>query len=61
MEPRTDLVRRYLGDFFPDGPWVLTAIHTDRSGTITKTFHPDTADEMIAWVEKMNLDNHNVY
>ncbi len=61
MEPRTDLVRRYLGDFFPDGPWVLTAIHTDRSGTITKTFRPDTADEMIAWVEKMNLDHHNVY
>jgi len=61
LQPQPSLVLRYLSDFFPDGPWVLTAIHTDRSGTITRTFRPDTATEMTQWVETMNLDHHNLY
>ena len=61
LQPLTDLVARYLSDFFPDGPWVLTAIHTDRSGTTTRTFHPDAVAKMTAWVAEMNRDHHNIY
>ena len=61
LQPQTELVSRYLSDFFPDGPWVLTAIHTDRSGTITRTFNPDTVSQMTAWVAEMNRDHHNIY
>lgn len=61
MRPQTENVLRYLKDFFPQGPWALTAIHTDRSGPVTRTFGPDTATDMQAWVEDKNLDNHNLY
>jgi hypothetical protein len=59
--PQTDMVVRYLNDFLPNERWVLTAIHTDRKGTIARTFRADTANDMKAWVEKMNLENHNIY
>ncbi len=61
LRPDPDLVVRYLSDFFPKGPWVLTAIHTDRSGTVTKTFSPDTQDQMKQWVVTQNADHHNIY
>jgi len=61
LRPQTDVILRYLKDFFPTGPWAVTAIHTDRSGPVTRTFGPDTADEMLEWVVAKNLDNHNIY
>lgn len=61
LRPNPDLVVQYLSDFFPDGPWVLTAIHTDRSGTTTKTFSPGTVDQLTAWVVEHNVDHHNIY
>jgi hypothetical protein len=61
LRPTEDLVALYLSDFYPEGPWVLTAIHTDRSGTITKTFSPDTVEQMKEWVVTHNVDHHNLY
>ena len=61
LRPDSDLVAMYLVDLYPKGPWVLTAIHTDRSGTVTKTFSPDTVDQMKAWVDENNSDHHNIY
>lgn len=61
LKPQNEMVLRYLTDFFPTDRWVLTAIHTDRKGPITKTFGANTAEAMQAWVEKMNLDSHNIY
>lgn len=61
LRPNEDLVVQYLSDFYPEGPWVLTAIHMDRSGTITKTFSPETVDQMKEWVVAHNLDHHNLY
>ncbi len=61
LSPQSDLALRYLQDFFPSDWWVLTAIHSDRTGAITRTFGPDTAEEMKTWITEKNLDGHGIY
>ena len=41
--PDTDAAVRFLRQFAPEGPWVLTVIRPDRKGITTETFRPSTA------------------
>lgn len=50
----------FLERLYPDGPWVLTSIETDRKGITTATFGPATRDQAWAWVEGYN-GRRNVY
>ena len=40
--------------FYPQGPWLLTAIQTDRKAIETRTFGPDSADRAASWIEEFN-------
>ena len=42
------------------GPWVLTAIKTDRKGIDTKTFRPDSLDALKTWLDTFN-GQRNIY
>jgi hypothetical protein len=51
--PRTDEAISFLRLFRPDGPWVLTAIHPTKVGSIeTQTFYPKDGINLAAWIGK---------
>jgi hypothetical protein len=50
----------FLKKVYPDGPWVLTAIRTDRKAIDTKTFGPATEEAALAWLKTFNGDR-NIY
>lgn len=50
----------FLRWFSPAGPWVLTAIATDRKSIQTRTFSPDAEPALRAWLDENN-GRRNVY
>lgn len=44
----------------PEGPWCMTAISLDRTGTETRTFFPDNEDQMQSWLDQYN-GQRNLY
>lgn len=44
---------------YPDGPWCLTAIAVDQLGIWTRTFGPDRADDVAAFLRAEA--HHNIY
>lgn len=50
----------FLGEVQPNGPWALTAIHPDRTGTETDTFYPGEEQKMFQWIEGRNGEK-NLY
>lgn len=50
----------FLRMFYPKGPWLLTAISTDRKGIDTQVFGPNSEDKCLAYLEKYNGDR-NIY
>ena len=55
-QPNNEAALGFLKRWSPSGPWVLTAIQTDRKAITTKTFHPKDEDALTAW---LNLYNGN--
>jgi hypothetical protein len=52
----------FLKKVYPDGPWMLTAIRTDRKAIETKTFRPAAETECREWLERMgNAGDRNLY
>src|SRR5882672_10481771 len=58
--PNTAAAVSFLKLVYPDGPWVLTAIRTDRKAIDTKTFRPSTEDDLLAWLNAYNGER-NIY
>lgn len=50
----------FLKQFYPKGPWLLTAISTDRKGIDTQVFGPNTEAQCFSYLEKYNGDR-NIY
>jgi len=50
----------FLTKVYPNGPWVLTAIRTDRKAIETKTFYPVQEQELLSWLKSYNGDR-NLY
>jgi hypothetical protein len=50
----------FLKKVYPEGPWVLTAIRTDRKAIETKTFRPSSETLCLNWLQKYNGDR-NIY
>jgi hypothetical protein len=44
----------FLERLYPDGPWALTAIPTDRKATETRTFYPKDVAELEDWLKSFN-------
>jgi len=52
----------FLLNWWPTGPWCLTAIKPDVKGVIeTKTFQPNLAAQAERWIEKHQRDGRNIY
>ena len=62
LEPVPDTIAAvgFLKLVHPAGPWVLTAIRTDRKAVETKTFRPETVVEMTKWLNNYN-GRRNIY
>lgn len=50
----------FLRQWSPGGPWILTAIQTDRKAIDTKTFRPSNETDLNAWLKKYNGER-NIY
>lgn len=50
----------FLKKLYPNGPWVLTAINTDRKAIQTVTFHAENEKDAFSWIEKYQNDR-NIY
>ncbi|MGX0966333.1 hypothetical protein AB7M63_006782 [Bradyrhizobium japonicum] len=50
----------FLKLVYPQGPWVLTAIRTDRKAIETRTFRPTDEDVLLAWLKRHN-GARNIY
>lgn len=49
---------RFLRWLRPNGPWVVTSIGLDRRGIDTRTFGPETIEDLISWLNAHNgVDN----
>ncbi len=55
-----DAALDFLRKVYPDGPWVLTAIHPDRKAIETRTFRPATEADCLAWLTRYNGER-NLY
>lgn len=52
----------FLRAFYPKGRWVLTSIDPDKKGIETRTFGPDSEDELVTWLARHNDEcKWNVY
>lgn len=60
MKGETPRSIEFLEKFYPKGPWLLTAISTDRKGVETAVFGPNTLEPCRNWIEKYNGDR-NIY
>lgn len=52
MRPDYTVAMQFLERFHPSRLWILTAIHPNRPGTLTKTFSLETAPACLAWSRK---------
>ena len=59
-QPDTEAAIDFLRRFAPEGPWVLSAIITDRGGIETRTFRPESEDVIKAWLAKY-IGKRNLY
>ena len=59
MTPDYDASIAFLQRWSPEGPWVLTAIDTERKSIATRTFRADQSDEVRSWLETYR--DRNVY
>jgi len=50
----------FLKLVYPEGPWVVTSIRTDRKAIDTKTFGPATEQALLEWLKLYNGDR-NIY
>ena len=50
----------FLKLVYSEGPWVVTAIHPDRKGIETSTFHPSTEADALEWLRTYN-GTWNIY
>ena len=60
MQGDTPSAIAFLRQFYPKGPWVLTAIDPSKKGLETATFLDEQEDEMSAWIDKWN-GKRNLY
>lgn len=60
MQGETQKSIDFLRKFYPKGPWLLTAIQTDRKGIDTRVFGPRTETECFNWLETHN-GQRNIY
>ena len=51
---------QFLSRFYPKGPWLLTAIQTDRKSIDTRVFGPNSKQECVQWLDKYNGER-NIY
>lgn len=52
----------FLRWLYPSGPWVLTAIDQNQQlPTRTRTFRPETSDDLVRWVDEQNGQQWNIY
>ena len=58
--PDTHAAVDFLGKVYPEGPWCLTSIGIDKTGVQTRTFVPETLDDMRRWIEGYN-GQRNLY
>lgn len=61
-EPKPETVKsiEFLKKWSPKGPWILTAIETDRSGIATACFLPKNEAACIKWINSFN-GSRNIY
>jgi hypothetical protein len=57
-----DAALNFLKKVYPDGPWVVTAIHPDRKAKAieTKTFGPASEAALLGWIDNYN-GSRNIY
>lgn len=60
VKPDNNAATEFLEYFAPEGPWVLTAIQTDRKGISTDTFYPGTKDNLLKFLRQHNGER-NIY
>lgn len=60
MQPDTRAAIDFLYQWGPEGPWVLTAISTDKKSIKTRCFTAEHSAEMEAWIVENN-GNRNLY
>lgn len=60
VTPDTPAAVSFLKRIYPEGPWCLTAIETDRKDISTRTFGPSTEAELAAWLGLHN-GRRNLY
>lgn len=60
VTPDNQAAVEFLKLVYPDGPWVLTAIRTDRKAIETRTFYPAQEELLLAWLKGYNGDR-NIY
>jgi hypothetical protein len=60
VTPNNAAAVEFLKLVYPDGPWVLTAIRTDRKAIDTRTFRPANQEALDAWLKLYNGDR-NIY
>jgi len=51
---------KFLNQWNPKGPWVLTSIAVDKKGIETRTFYPDKIEQLEGWL-KLNNRDRNIY
>ena len=56
----TPVAVSFLEKVYPEGPWCLAAIKSNRQGIDTKTFFPKTKNEMVIWLNAYN-GHRNLY
>ncbi len=54
------VVEKFLLQWAPEGPWVLTAIRTNKGGITTATFRPETLEGLHKWLDEYN-GKRNIY
>jgi hypothetical protein len=58
--PDNNAALEFLKKMYPDGPWVLTAIRSDRKGIDTDTFASESDLELLKFLNKHN-GSENLY
>lgn len=54
VQPDNQAAIDFLLRVYPEGPWLLTAIQTDRKAISTETFFPATVKDLEAWLGRFN-------
>lgn len=54
VQPDSKAAIDFLLRVYPDGPWLLTAIQTDRKAISTETFGPSSVPALEAWLKDYN-------